>query len=321
MSNSGDTGTASAILDVAERLVQTRGFNAFSYADVAGELGITKPALHYHFSGKAELGQALLDRYTTRFNEALEMIDAGASDAASKLEAYAGLYARVLAQDRMCLCGMLAADFQTLPEPMRRAVIGFFDDNEKWLASVIDLGRDEGLGHQPLMGAEPGDGKARSGVFPVRVALVDQALALFRRGAGDGLAVQFQLVTHQFEAQSLGDLGLQPLDLGVEEFDDLAGAGVDQVVVVVVAGLFIAAAPVAEVMLLDHARLLEQAHGAVDGGDGDVRVDRRGAAVQLLDVGMIVGAGQHARDDAPLLGHAHAALGAEFLDPVHGGRE
>jgi len=144
MSNSGDTGTASAILDVAERLVQTRGFNAFSYADVAGELGITKPALHYHFSGKAELGQALLDRYTTRFNEALEMIDAGASDAASKLEAYAGLYARVLAQDRMCLCGMLAADFQTLPEPMRRAVIGFFDDNEKWLASVIDLGRDEG---------------------------------------------------------------------------------------------------------------------------------------------------------------------------------
>ena len=30
--------TASRILDVAERLVQSRGFNAFSYADVAGEL-------------------------------------------------------------------------------------------------------------------------------------------------------------------------------------------------------------------------------------------------------------------------------------------
>jgi TetR/AcrR family transcriptional regulator, transcriptional repressor for nem operon len=124
--------------------VQTRGFNASSYADVAGELGITKPALHYHFSGKAELGQALLARYTTRFKEALETIDADGSDAASKLEAYAGLYAQVLAQDRMCLCGMLAADYQTLPDPMRRAVIGFFDDNENWLASVIDEGRDEG---------------------------------------------------------------------------------------------------------------------------------------------------------------------------------
>ena len=48
--------TADRILDSAERLVQVRGFNAFSYADVARELGITKASLHYHFAGKAELG-------------------------------------------------------------------------------------------------------------------------------------------------------------------------------------------------------------------------------------------------------------------------
>jgi TetR/AcrR family transcriptional repressor of nem operon len=48
--------TRTAILDVAERLVQARGFNGFSYADIAGELGLTRAALHYHFSGKAELG-------------------------------------------------------------------------------------------------------------------------------------------------------------------------------------------------------------------------------------------------------------------------
>ena len=118
----GETDTASAILDVAERLVQTRGFNAFSYADVATELGITKPALHYHFPGKAELGQALLARYTTRFIDALEAIDAGTSSAASKLERYVDLYGRVLAQERMCLCGMLASDYDTLPKPMRQAV-------------------------------------------------------------------------------------------------------------------------------------------------------------------------------------------------------
>ncbi len=143
-SNSGGGGTASAILDVAERLVQTRGFNAFSYADVAGELGITKPALHYHFAGKAELGQALLARYASRFSDALDAIDAREADAASSLNSYIELYAQVLAQDRMCLCGMLAADYQTLPDPMRRALIGFFDRNETWLASVIDAGRDDG---------------------------------------------------------------------------------------------------------------------------------------------------------------------------------
>jgi TetR/AcrR family transcriptional repressor of nem operon len=141
---SSESDTASAILDVAERLAQTWGFNAFSYADVAAELGITKPALHYHFAGKAELGEALLTRYTARFDDALETIDARELNAAGKLEAYADLYAQVLAQDRMCLCGMLAADYHTLPEPMRHAVIRFFDRNEAWLTGVVDHGRHAG---------------------------------------------------------------------------------------------------------------------------------------------------------------------------------
>jgi TetR/AcrR family transcriptional repressor of nem operon len=139
-----DTDTASAIIDVAERLVQTRGFNAFSYADVAAELGITKRVLHYHFAGKAELGEALITRYTARFADALETIDTTRADAATKLGAYADLYAQVLTQDRMCLCGMLAADYHTLPEPMRHAVIRFFDDNETWLTGVIDQSRGDG---------------------------------------------------------------------------------------------------------------------------------------------------------------------------------
>ncbi len=58
-----ETKTATRILDVAERLVQTRGFNGFSYADIAAELHITKASLHYHFASKAELGEALILRY------------------------------------------------------------------------------------------------------------------------------------------------------------------------------------------------------------------------------------------------------------------
>ena len=66
----GDDGdTASRILDSAESLVQIRGFNGFSYADVAGELSLTTASLHYHFPGKAELGRALIARYAQRFND------------------------------------------------------------------------------------------------------------------------------------------------------------------------------------------------------------------------------------------------------------
>jgi TetR/AcrR family transcriptional repressor of nem operon len=136
--------TASQILDVAERLVQIRGFNGFSYADIASELGISKASLHYHFAGKAELGQALVARYAARFAEALEGIDERGDDAVAKLEAYASIYAEVLRDGRMCLCGMLAAEYDTLPKPMKNAILGFFDDSEAWLTDVLEQGEEEG---------------------------------------------------------------------------------------------------------------------------------------------------------------------------------
>ena len=137
-------GTASKILDVAERLVQVRGFNAVSYADVAAELKITTAALHYHFAGKAELGEALMDRYASRFTEALAAVESRVEDAPGRLDAYAGLYLEVLRKKRMCLCGMLAAEYQTLPAPMKHTVVRFFADNEAWLTRVLEQGSEEG---------------------------------------------------------------------------------------------------------------------------------------------------------------------------------
>jgi len=141
----GNSESAARILDVAERLLQLRGFNGFSYADVAAELNVTKASLHYHFSGKAELGEALIKRYAGRFAEALAVIEEDTTDAHTKLEAYAALYAEVLRGQRMCLCGMLAAEYQTLPPAMQAAVIQFFDENETWLERVLERGRAEGI--------------------------------------------------------------------------------------------------------------------------------------------------------------------------------
>ena len=142
-----DASTSSRILDIAERLVQSRGFNGFSYADIAAELQISKASLHYHFPGKAELGEALIGRYASRFAAALQAIDATAAAAPAKLDAYAELYADVVRGNGMCLCGMLAAEYRTLPVPMRDAVVGFFDENEVWLEAVLEQGREQGTLH------------------------------------------------------------------------------------------------------------------------------------------------------------------------------
>ena len=138
------TKAARAILDVAEQLAQTRGYNGFSYADIAAELGVTKASLHYHFPSKAELGRALIARYQAVFGAALETIDQQAAKPTEKLRHYVGLYDAVVRNDRMCLCGMLAAEYATLPAPMQEGVKLFFNMNERWLTAALLDGRRSG---------------------------------------------------------------------------------------------------------------------------------------------------------------------------------
>jgi TetR/AcrR family transcriptional repressor of nem operon len=132
--------SAQAILDVAEALTQTLGYNGFSYADIAARLGVTKASLHYHFASKAELGRALILRYHHSFVAALADIERDASDPTDQLRRYVALYDGVMSNERMCLCGMLAAEFMTLPAPMQEALTEFFDANEHWLAQVLTRG-------------------------------------------------------------------------------------------------------------------------------------------------------------------------------------
>ncbi len=141
---SSRSDAATAILDIAEQLAQTRGYNGFSYADIAVELGVTKASLHYHFPSKEALGRALIERYKAVFGAALESIELLAAKPPAKLRQYVGLYDSVVRNDRMCLCGMLAAEYATLPAPMQVELKRFFDMNELWLTNVLQEGRRSG---------------------------------------------------------------------------------------------------------------------------------------------------------------------------------
>jgi len=136
-----NSGTSQRILDVAERLMQVRGYNGFSYADIASTLRVTKASLHYHFPSKAELGTRLMECYTHGFLAALAEIDATSTSARERLERYISIYSDVLANNRMCLCGMLAAEYATLPKSIKAEVTRFFDANETWLTGVLEEGK------------------------------------------------------------------------------------------------------------------------------------------------------------------------------------
>src|SRR5580693_3627241 len=99
MTSTVGADTAERILDTAERLVQTQGFNGFSYADIAAALDIRKASIHHHFPTKADLVRRLMARYQATFSAALEEIALAPGDSPSKLGRYVDLYVGVLQND------------------------------------------------------------------------------------------------------------------------------------------------------------------------------------------------------------------------------
>src|SRR3977135_2529131 len=112
-----DESTYDRILDIAQRLIQSRGYNAFSFSDLAKELGIRTASVHYHFPSKADLGVALLQRYRQDFRDELSDISSRAGDPTRHLARFAALFERTFkADNQLCLCGMLSAEVATLPK-------------------------------------------------------------------------------------------------------------------------------------------------------------------------------------------------------------
>ena len=144
MNERGDTATR--ILDVAQELAQTRGYNAFSYADIAEQVGIRTASIHYYFPSKGDLGRSLISRYQRTLEQGLAQIDRTAEDPRQKLRRYSEIFLEMMLHgERMCLGGILAADILTLPAEIRDEVQAWFRLNERWLARVLDQGRTAGL--------------------------------------------------------------------------------------------------------------------------------------------------------------------------------
>lgn len=141
------------ILGSAKHFVQTSGFHAFSYADIAAEVGIRKASIHYYFPAKTDLGREMIACYREDFRQQCRRINLLTPDAGDKLQQYAHIFRDMLRSGpnsggvRVCLCGVLVSEWHGLSEEMQEEVAEFFRENEAWLASIMDAGRDGGCLH------------------------------------------------------------------------------------------------------------------------------------------------------------------------------
>lgn len=137
--------TKEKILLAAREQIQHKGYNGFSYADLAIAVGIRKASIHHHFPTKAMLAEEVAAKYRHDFMAALQVIETGRTTRIKQLESYIHLFRKTLEEDRkVCLCIMLASNSETLPDAVRMEVRTFFQDNEAWLTRLLTKGQKEG---------------------------------------------------------------------------------------------------------------------------------------------------------------------------------
>jgi TetR/AcrR family transcriptional repressor of nem operon len=131
------------LLKAAESKVRQGGYSNFSFRELAADVGIKSASVHYHFPTKADLGAELAKQYTDNFMRALGDPEVIVSNGEDPISAYVGLFKQALITDRkMCLCGLLGAESDCLPEKVKAETQRFFKLNLAWLEKAHELVKD-----------------------------------------------------------------------------------------------------------------------------------------------------------------------------------
>jgi TetR/AcrR family transcriptional repressor of nem operon len=138
------TTTRGQLVHHALRLIQERGYNGFSYRDLAKLIDVKTSSIHYHFPQKEDLLLAAIQEYRQAWREQVVMID---TDLPPKirLQRYLALHCNSFDHGKLiCLAGALASDLASLPQALRVSLQEYYRANENWLATVLAAGVSDG---------------------------------------------------------------------------------------------------------------------------------------------------------------------------------
>ncbi|HEY4200228.1 MAG TPA: TetR/AcrR family transcriptional regulator [Devosiaceae bacterium] len=141
------SSTADDILDCAQSLILTGGYNGFSYADIAEVVGIRKASIHHHFPSKVDLVRMLVLRYREAARAGFIALESRAADPRAQLSNYVAYWEECLfdGSTPFCVCALLASELPVLPAEVAAQVRLHFETLRVWLTSALERGAATGL--------------------------------------------------------------------------------------------------------------------------------------------------------------------------------
>lgn len=134
------SGTKEKILELGELLIRDKGYNAFSYQDIAGALSMKNAAIHYHFPHKESLAIEILRNSREAFDALIE--EHRGSTSTEKFAEFIKIYTRSSERGMICLVGAMVTDFHTLTDDVKTELKAVMDDILGKLISILQEGKD-----------------------------------------------------------------------------------------------------------------------------------------------------------------------------------
>lgn len=131
--------TRETIITLGDHLIRDKGFNAFSFYDIAKTLNIKNASIHYHFPSKTDLGIAVLRKQRDGLKS---LIEANSTKSPyTKLHAFLSIYSRIKEEGKVCIVGSLATDLNSVDEKIAQELKTLAHDILFWVTQILEEGK------------------------------------------------------------------------------------------------------------------------------------------------------------------------------------
>jgi AcrR family transcriptional regulator len=135
--------TRTEIVNIANELIKSIGYNAFSYADISKKLNIKNAAIHYYFPSKSDLGVEVIKKNLAAFNS---NVDSWKNlGYRQQLTNYLTMHDGFLENYWACIVGALSPSFDTLPQNMQAELQQLVNIILDWLADLLTKGKQSNV--------------------------------------------------------------------------------------------------------------------------------------------------------------------------------
>lgn len=133
--------TRENIVQLGDRFIRDKGFNAFSFYDISKELKIKNASIHYHFHTKTDLGISIVKDHQEKLHTLIQ--STATKSPVIKLNTFLSIYSTIKSEGRVCLVGSLATDLKTVDPKIAKELKTFANEILEWVTSILEEGKQK----------------------------------------------------------------------------------------------------------------------------------------------------------------------------------